>query len=75
MKIDTLDNEQTDEPPLSGGKFEVAKVRNEMNEDAPKTEPFPQIIYTYVDKNTNLNLPSQELRQAGADDTDENILH
>ena len=45
-----------------------------MDDDSPKIELPPQIIYTYVDKNTNENLPSQELRQAGADDTDENIL-
>lgn len=72
LKIDPLDNEQTDEALMSGGKFEVAMVRDEMNEDAPKTEPSPQILYTYVEKNPKLNLPSQEPRQ---DDTDENILH
>lgn len=72
LKIDTLDNEQTDEAPLSGGKFEVAKVRDEMNEDAPKTEPSPQILYTYVEKKAKLNLPPQEPSQ---DDSDKNILH
>ncbi len=68
LKVDQFENLKMRE------EVEVEKLRNEMNDDAPKTEPFPQIIYTYVDKNTNENLPSQELRQAGADDTDENIL-
>ena len=69
LKVDQFENLKMRE------EVEVEKLRNEMNDDAPKTEPFPQIIYTYVDKNTNENLPSQELRQAGADDADENILH
>ena len=68
LKVDQFENLKMRE------EVEVEKLRNEMNDDDPKTEPFPQIIYTYVDKNTNENLPSQELRQAGADDTDENIL-
>ena len=46
-----------------------------MDDDSPKIELPPQILYTYVENKAKLNLPSQELRQAGADDSDENILH
>jgi membrane associated rhomboid family serine protease len=65
---DKFEDLKTNEPPMSGDKFEneqtdeeeVDKLRDEINDEVLKTDT-PQIIYSYIKKNTNLN----------ADDTDE----
>lgn len=78
LKMDESENLKMDEPPWLGDKFENeqkdmvedAKLRDGMNDGDLKTD-VPQILYTYVEKNPKLNLPSQGLRQPGTDDADE----
>ncbi len=66
--------------PLMGDKFEDLKMEEEklpsseaglkMDEETLNIDPSPKIQYTYVENDRKRNLPSQELRQAGADDSD-----
>lgn len=72
MEDDKMYDEEGNEIDLSSGETDLpsSEASLKMEEDVPKTEPMPQISYTYVEKNPSLNQPSPELRQDDTDETD-----